>query len=110
MCSIVLRYISPVLKRVTFQTISMVLPVTRRGAEDRSDDGIVRATVLPAKPGHLHQLGHVLRALFRHHHAEHIIAQPIGEGQANCRDLHLDEQGRDYKIIFSLDRFFEAPK
>lgn len=76
---------------VSFQAISVVVPAAGRGAENRPDDGNVRPALLPAEPGHLHQHRHVLRPELRHHYAEHVAAQPVGEGQADRRAVHLDE-------------------
>ena len=86
----------------------MVLPAAWRGSKDRSNDGVVCAAVLPAQPRHLHQLGHMLRSLVRHHHAEHLIAQPVGEGQADCRAVHIDEQVREHFLFFINPVYEEA--
>ncbi len=74
------------------QAISLVVSSSRRGAEDRPHDGVLRAALLHPQPGHLHQLGHVLRPLLRHHHAQHEPAQPERQGQAVGGAVHLHEQ------------------
>lgn len=73
------------------QTIPLELPVARRGAEDRPDDGVLRPALLPAQPRHFHQRRHLLRAELRDHNAEHVPPQPKREGQAVARTVRRDE-------------------
>lgn len=71
----------------------MEFPIAGRGTEDRQNDGVLRSTLLPAEPGHIHERGHVLRAQLRDHNAQHVAAQPQREGQAGAGAVRRHEPG-----------------
>lgn len=102
------------LARVSPQAVPVELQTPRRGAENRPHDGGVRVPLLPLQPGRLpvHRSvrgagglaprapfrarltplcltpsRHVLRAVLRHHHAQHQPAQPQRARQAHGRAL-----------------------
>lgn len=90
------RYINLLISKVEllrFQTISLEFPPTGRSAEDRPDDGVLRTTLLPTQPWHIHERWHVLRSKLRYHNAEHILTQSQCERQASAWTVCCHEPG-----------------